>query len=335
MKRAVVHAVAVAIVAALGAVTPACGEPAPKVVVATPVASATSAPSASSTAPPAPASAATPGPGSGTSPAFPPSSGGVTLRADAFGGTRFGFAEASSKNGRFVFLRRFQGSARPTFGQHGESRTPTDLALFDRVDGSERAVEDVVDVDAGRRFFLVVEAGALRVLDAESGASVSLDAADMSGDGNACLPPRQGAFSASGARVGWVTSGGFAVRDLASGATWTVKPAARLWRGWPDDTGRGATLAEVSAAGADWPHQNTSCACRWCGRFAMSYGMYGWSGPAFAIEHVDDAGARQKADPPKGGPRHGPTAAGCKLVARAGDALEEGPWRWDCAKPKP
>ncbi len=257
------------------------------------------------------------------------------MRGEAFGGTRFGFAEASSKNGRFVFLRRFQGSARPTFGHHGESRTPTDLALFDRVDGSERAVDDVIDVDAGRRYFLVAVAGALLVLDAESGASLTLDAADMSGDGNACLPPRQGAFSASGARVGWVTSGGFAVRDLASGATWTVKPAGRLWRGWPDDTGRGATLAEVSGAGADWPHQNTSCACRWCGRFAMSYGMYGWSGPAFAIEHVDDAGVRQKADPPNGGPRHGPTAAGCKLVASAGDALEEGPWRWDCAKPKP
>jgi hypothetical protein len=294
----------------------ACGERPP--VVITPV-------SALPSTEPVPASTS----GSATSKPPPPLRASGPFKADTFGGKRFGFAEGSSKNGRLVFLRRFQGSARPTFGQHGESSTPTDLTLFDRVDGRELPIDELLDV-ADRRYFLVLEGGALRVIDAASGASTNLDGVDMADDANLCLPPRQGGFSEGGKRVGWVTSGGLAVRDLESGVTWTVMSSGRLWRGWPDDTGRGATLAEVTAAGADWPRQNTSCACRWCGRFAMSHGMYGWSGPTFAIEHVDDAGARKKGVPPKSGPRDGATDGGCTLRATAGEDLEEGPWRWDC-----
>lgn len=311
----------------LGVLGVACGEPAPAVVTPTPMPSAR--PTASA-APSAPASAAPSAPASAAATTSKPTAPAGPLLGGSFGDKRYGFAEASSKNGRFVFLRRFQGAQKPTFGQHGESRTPTDLTLFDRVDGTERPIDDLLDV-GDRRYFLVVEGGALRVLDADTGASIKLDGADMATDANACLPPRQGNFSSNGRRVAWVTSAGLSVRDLDSGVTWVVKPNARLWRGWPDDTGKGATLAEVPAGGSDWPHQNTSCACRWCGRFAMSYGMYGWSGPSFTIEHVDDAGARAKGDPPKSGPRHGPTQnPKCTLTPTAGDALEEGPWQWKC-----
>jgi hypothetical protein len=204
--------------------------------------------------------------------------------------------------------------------------------VFDRAAGTERVIDDLIDVEPGRRWFLVLEGGNVLLGDARTGAFVPLDKADKNGDQNRCLPPRQANFSADGKRVGWTAPDGFHVRDLKSNAEWVVKPKQRLWRGWPDDDGKGATLAEVPAGTTDWPSQNTSCACRWCGRFAMSYGMYGWSGPAFDIEHVAEDGSRKKADPPEGKRHwHGPTEGGCKLEAKSEErALEHGPWQWKC-----
>jgi hypothetical protein len=255
------------------------------------------------------------------------------LRTEPFGGTRWGFVEASSANGRFVVLRRFHGDARPSFGHHGETSDQPEVTVFDRVTGQERPISEIIDIDATRRFLLLIADGALWLADAETGNFESLEGADMDDDGNACLSPRQATFSAKGKRVAWVTdkAGSLTVRDLATGARWPIAAKQRIWRGWPEDDGRGAVVLEVPA-GTDWPQQQTSCACRWCNRFAMSYGVYGWGGPSFAIERVAEDGSRSPAEPPQGeGEWHGKTIAGCELKPQSEDSgLERGPWQWRC-----
>jgi hypothetical protein len=281
-----------------------------------------------------PAEAAPPGSAAPAAPpAAPAPAGSGKLRTDSFGGDRWGFAEASSADGRLVVLRRFEGDEKPSFGHHGESSAATAVTVFDRSSGAERAIDEIIDVDPSRRWFLVLERGQPLLGDARSGAFAPLDKADTDRDHNACLAPRQATFSAAGKRVAWPTAAGLRVRDLGSGSEWLVKPKDRLWRGWPDDDGRGATLAEVPAGSTDWPAQNTSCACRWCGRFAMSYGFYGWRGPAFTLEHVAEDGSRKQADPPKGERKwHGKTESGCELAAKSEEhGLERGPWQWKCS----
>lgn len=255
------------------------------------------------------------------------------LRTEPFGGTRWGFVEASSANGRFVVLRRFHGGARPSFGHHGETADQPEVTVFDRVTGDERTITEIIDIDATRRFLLLIASDALWLADAETGSLESLAGADMDPDGNACLAPRQASFSAKGTRVAWVTdnAGSLTVRDLATRAEWRIAAKQRIWRGWPADDSRGAVVLEVPA-GTDWPEQHTSCACRWCNRFAMSYGVYGWGGPSFTIERVAEDGSRAPGDPPQGGGEwHGKTTTGCELKPQSEDSgLERGPWRWRC-----
>jgi hypothetical protein len=253
----------------------------------------------------------------------------------AFGGERWGFVEASSVNGRLVVLRRFQGSVAPTFHQHGESSVATDVAVFDTVHGIERAVEELIEIDSKRRWLLVLAKGLL-LGDSETGEFVELSGADQDADTNQCLAPRQGTFSVDGSRVAWIAKGSreLRVRELGSGQEWNVRGDSRIWRGFPDDDGRGAILLEVPAKSTGWPVQNTSCACRWCTRFAASFGFYGWSGPPFTITHVDEAGNRAGGgEPPSSdAPSHGPTDARCELKAAGIEEsrVERGPWRWQC-----
>ena len=260
------------------------------------------------------------------------------LRADAFGGEHWGFVEASSKSGRLVFLRQFPGKQKPTFGHHGESLgAHPSLSAFDRVTGDSRDVTELIAVAGDRRWFLAVHEQFLWLIDGDSGRWSQLTDVDMDGDANACLPPRHGNFSAQGTRVGWISNDAskLHVRDLDSGETWTVPAKERLWRGWPDSDGKGAVLAEVSSKDKGWPMQRTSCACRWCNRFAMSYGVYGWGGPAFDLVHVAEDGTRTPGKPDEGkGGWHGATDGGCELEASQTDrvGLGLGPWRWDCSK---
>jgi hypothetical protein len=169
-----------------------------------------------------------------------------------FGGERFGFVEASSANGRYVALRRFAGSGEPQFGHHGEVMNGSELVMVDLVDLSERPFDEVIDVAPGRRFFLLITDNVPVLLDSATGTYEPLADADTRPDGNTCLGPRQASFSATGLRVGWVVGQATAlrVRDLASGEEWSVAAATPLWRGWPDDEGRGAVLAEVPAGSA-------------------------------------------------------------------------------------
>ncbi|HSC89430.1 MAG TPA: hypothetical protein VLC09_19240 [Polyangiaceae bacterium] len=193
-----------------------------------------------------------------------------------FGGEGYGFVEATSKNGRFEAVRRFAGTTPPSFGHHGEAGVEATLEIFDLVANSSRPYEEIIDVEPSRRFFLLLEGKAPLLLDTKDGTRSLLPSADPEGDDNACLPPRQAAFSASGRRIAWLTGGAHEVRvrDLGDGSEWPLTSAERIWRAWPDDDRKGAVLGEVPA-GEDWPMQQTSCACRWCGRFAASYGFYG------------------------------------------------------------
>ena len=258
----------------------------------------------------------------------------LALSAEPFGGERYGFVEATSGNGRYVALRRFVGEGEPQFGHHGEVAGGADLVLVDLTDLSERPFAEVIDVDPGRRYLLLLEGDAPVLLDSADGRFVRLPDADPRPDHNACIEPRQATFSPEGTRVGWVLSGAsaFRVRQLDSEEEWTVAADTLIWRGWPEDEGRGVVLAQVPAGSTDWPSQNTSCACRWCNRFAASYGFYGWSGPAFAITRVDESGARTSAEVPQGERVWlAADASGCSITPAEGErGYARGPWRRVC-----
>lgn len=258
----------------------------------------------------------------------------MALSDQPFGGARYGFVEATSGNGRYVALRRFEGSEEPQFGHHGEVAGGADLVLVDLTDLSERPLADIIDVAPGRRYFLLLEGDVPVLLDSGRGTFTPLPDADLRPDGNACLEPRQAVFSAQRTRVGWVLSGASAyqVRDLASGEEWTAPAATVIWRGWPEDEGHGVVLAEIPTGSTGWPEQQTSCACRWCNRFAASYGFYGWGGPTFTISRVDDSGARAPGDVPGGErSRFGADASGCTIAPAEGDrGYAQGPWRREC-----
>jgi len=221
-----------------------------------------------------------------------------------------------------VTLRRFVSPDEPQFGQHGEVFGGTDLVVVDLVDLRERPFDEVVDVAPGRRSLLLMAADDPVLLDSVAGRYEPFAGADTRPDHNTCLGPRRARFSARGLRV----------RDLASGDEWTVSGASPLWRGWPDDEGRVAVLAEVPAGSTEWPEQRTSCSCRWCNRFAASCGFYGWGGPTFVLTHVDDAGRRTPSEVAEGErQRHGPDDAGCTLTPEDGErGYARGPWRREC-----
>jgi hypothetical protein len=257
------------------------------------------------------------------------------ISEEPFGGSVWGFVETSTASGRIVVLRWFPSE--PRFGHHGEPSVAPTLTAFDLVTGQQRELQELVEVAESRRHLLVLAEGALWLIDGETGSWESLTDVDLQHDSNACLWPRQGAFSLNGARVGWIGAKASAlnVRDLATGEQWTVPAKGRLWRAWPDEQTRGAVLIEVPSGSTDWPLQGTSCACRWCNRFAMSYSTFGWSGPSFEIIAVGDDGSRREGQPPETEfALHGPTSSGCTLRAseQDGEALERGPWRWDCSK---
>jgi hypothetical protein len=253
-----------------------------------------------------------------------------------FGGSVWGFVETASASGRIVVLRWFPGEQPPSFGHHGSASVRPTLTAFDLVGGQQRELVELVSVDATRRYIVALADDALWLIDGERGTWEALPDVDLEQDQNPCLWPRQAAFSVDGARLGWVAADAarLNVRELETGARWTVAAKGRLWRAWPDEQGRGAVLVEVPAGSSGWPIQGTSCACRWCNRFARSYSNYGWSGPSFEIVAVAADGSRGEGSPPDSGVALvGPTSSGCTLHAseQDGESLERGPWRWDCA----
>lgn len=257
--------------------------------------------------------------------------------AEDMGGEGLGFIHASSANGRLVVMRRWAPGVTPVFGHHGESAPEPELVLLDLQARAERVLDEIVDVSADRRHLLVLDEGRMWRVDAETGAWEGLDA-DTEDDLNGCLPPRGASFWSTGRHLAVVEPGAQAltVRDLSSGEARRFPAEGRVWRGGVMPDGESAWLMEV-AAGEDWPLQRTSCYCWWCNRFAMSYGMYGWGGPAFSLVVVDAQGGRTPVKAlPEGAATawHGPNNDGCTLTPAAPEderyGLAPGPWRWVC-----
>lgn len=254
-----------------------------------------------------------------------------------FSPSTWGFVQASSSNGRVVLIRNFGEREPGHFGHHGPGPGEARLDAHDLVAGTSKVVE-LVSMEPERRWFLLRSEGELWLVDSHTGGWQALADADLESDGNPCLLPRQGNFSAQGKRVGWVRNGAreFRVRDLESGEEWSVPSKGKIWVGWPNDEDQGAVLLEIPAASTQWPQQRTSCSCWWCNRFAMSYGNYGWDGPTFEILAVARDGTSGPGEIEESDfSWHGQTTGGCKLVgsgvsATHGESLEQGPWHWEC-----
>lgn len=227
-----------------------------------------------------------------------------------FGGEHLGFPIWVSANGRLVILYQFRtdndgdGKIEPHFGHHGEPLGDRwQPFLFDLVAGTEEAFDDVLTAEAGGRFAVLQRGSGMWLVDAQSGTSTDLTkrgAAPVSDD-NACLPPRAVSFGDS---QGWLAlfrgpGGERAVlynlltaeeKPIAAGPglLWRAEPSSRV--GWAvvrsvlSDTTRDGKL--------ELPRQRTSCACRVCKRFALSYGVYGWSGDDFTSFLVAPDGTR-------------------------------------------
>ncbi|MEZ4453135.1 MAG: hypothetical protein R3B09_26980 [Nannocystaceae bacterium] len=267
---------------------------------------------------PAPGEAAAPGPreATATAPANAARStelvvvdapgGGPLRRARTrarapFGGAKAGFTWWASADGRLVALYRFRGE--PRFGHHGEPiGDPPTLTIFDTVAGTADDVDEwIADDGAGRR--AVVRVGKeLRLLDGATGAQESLKPLhpDLERDRNRCLSPREATFDPIDGRLIFLRRGPdrAVILDLEDrrevevpagpGRLWRVEPSAR--RGW-------LHMLEIPAdsdgrSGIAFPTQETSCACRWCGRFAFSYSTWGWSGDEFKVALAGPKGAR-------------------------------------------
>lgn len=210
-----------------------------------------------------------------------------------FGGDRWGFVLATTGGGRLVVLGRMpeqDGGAGPepsSFGNHGEEALRASLVVVDTVSGAERAIDALVTGSADGRWLVVLAEDRAWLLDDVDGQWRPVDeggpAADLTQDGNRCLPPRTVSFSDQGTRLAYLTEGGVVVRDLPDGAPRLYATDAQIWRAWPRDEGEGVAAFQVSAEqdGVRFPQQRTSCACLACKRFAMSYGFYGWGGPDF------------------------------------------------------
>lgn len=241
------------------------------------------------------------------------------------GGGAIGFVDAFTRSGRLIAIREF-ASEPEGWGHHGETSVANELAVYDTATGERRVVQEVLFTTPDLTHWLVLADDALWLVG-DDGTWESLPGADIEADGNRCLAHRGGAFGPEGDVVSWVTSEGLRVRPVDGGEVSVLPSEGRLWRGFPDGQG-GAVLIEV-AAEEGWPMQRTSCACRWCNRFAMSYGMYGWSGPEFALFAVDAEGNRAASEGPPEGAEVEPGP--CRVEpTRELEDLQQGPWTVVC-----
>lgn len=231
----------------------------------------------------------------------------ASLRDEAtFGGEHPGFVWWASTNARLVAVYRFLDGP-PSFGHHGEAMgaAPT-LTLYDTVSGRGDDWDELVTADPAGRYAVMRRGATLMLFDSDDGVRTDLSAAgaDASPDSNACLPPRQAAFGPLGRTLAWSRREPTRVvlRFMASGVTTTAPIGdALLWRAEPAAT-PGWFVAREVAADSDgdgertFPQQRTSCSCRWCNRFAASYGFYGWGGDDFTSVLVGPGGERVALD---------------------------------------
>ncbi len=222
-----------------------------------------------------------------------------------------GFVWWASNSGKLVVWMRFEdsngdGRIEPAFDQHGEpvvdGFTPY---LVDVYSGQTTRVAEVLTWDSSHRYLAVrPEQGepGLVIWDAETMTVTPVDenwGLDLTGDGNACLRPRQAYLSPDGmfwgiARDEHAVIGRSVVDSDTPHVRIELGEDVRVWRVEPASP-RWLSLMLVSAdsnrnGALDLPLQNTSCACRACNRFALSHGVYGWSGDAWSVKLASPTG---------------------------------------------
>lgn len=212
-----------------------------------------------------------------------------------------GFGWWMTANGRFALVYRFVGGPLQ-FGHHGEVRNATaELHWTDLSSESSERFDDLLTVGPLGRWVALRRGSELWLLGAD-GQRIELtrEGADARDDQNRCLPRRQVGFDPSGRRIAWMARSPHraVVRDLGSGRQCQVAAGPGiLWRVFPEAIDGWTMLREIPADSdgdgrLSFPVQRTSCACRWCGRFARSHGFYGWGGDAVQSVMIAPDGSR-------------------------------------------
>jgi hypothetical protein len=150
----------------------------------------------------------------------------------------------------------------------------------------------------------------LWLFDGVDGSRIDLTAsgADPNGDPNPCLPPRQATFDPLGRTLTWLQSSpaGYTSRRLSDGHEVTVdhpRSHGLLWRAEPQALADWVVAYTVPTdtdgdGQLSFPRQQTSCACRWCNRFAMSMSFFGWDGDDFQFVLTNSSGTRFQVEAP-------------------------------------
>lgn len=241
-----------------------------------------------------------------------------------------GYLLWSSTSGSLAVMAIFEdtdkdGAISPRFGQHGEPLgDQARYHLFATATGEHLATYDEVLVwDESKRFISFRQASrpdVVDIFDARRMEHISLDLASLgaltsSEDGNDCLAPRHVHITPQGS-----------ITLIAASERALVRTSFEAWRG--DAAKKGSQLVEVlptrasegdtsriwrvEGVGDGWlsvlfvdrdtdgdgvltlPRQRTSCACRFCHRFAMSFGFYGWSGDEWSSKLMAPDGRLSK-----------------------------------------
>jgi hypothetical protein len=214
-----------------------------------------------------------------------------------FGAGLYGFVEWMSADARLIALRTF--TRPPRISHHGEDGLHARLELVDTTTGKREQPDDLIAEDPRGRHIVVRAGKHLWLIDGETGKRDDLAArgAELESDGNACLPPRQALFDATGTHVLFIRKGPdrLVQRDLQSGVETEIAAGpGRLWAAISEGPDEHPLLIVVPKDSngdkkISLPSQRTTCACRWCGRFAMASSSRGFDGDAFKFVAVDGA----------------------------------------------
>jgi hypothetical protein len=252
-----------------------------------------------------------------------------------FGGAVPGRAAWLSRGGRIALIYRFDrdtdddGRVEVEFGHHGNALKDEPRPwVYDLTTGRGAEWDEHLATDPRDRYIALARGDTVTLLDAETGEARELPGvrARTDADANRCLPPRQLSFDDAGKRIAFIegTPPVLDIRDLRTNAESRIAPEqGYLWRAFftGDRDWMMLFVVDTPSTGesAAFPRQRTSCACRVCNLFAMSYSFMGWEGAPFRARLASPDG-RQLAVPVSASP-----------VGRAGYVVPDSAkaYRWD------
>lgn len=248
-----------------------------------------------------------------THPVIPMSNQGEMVPVAEFGQGQMGYLLWSASSGKAAVMMIFEdtnGDQKITlkFGHHGESYGDRARPyLVDLETGQMTAYDEVWVWDHTSRYIALqkdVSRAVLDVWDTEEMRKIEVDfdeqVIEPTPDENRCMAPRQVALGEGG--VLWGIKRGekrvvkldlkdgkarqeFDVRGLGEGRLWRIGSVGGDW------LSVGYVIEDTDKNGeVSLPVQKTSCACRFCNRFAKSMGYYGWGGDAWAFSLMSKTG---------------------------------------------